>query len=97
MLARPNAVSLAGAMVSMLNNLKDPEFAESARARSKELAAKWTIAHQSEEFVRIYEALADGREVELTEGLDPQIGRRVFPRRKVTAQFEPKELGAAAD
>ena len=97
LLARPNAVSLAGAMVSMLNNLKDPEFAESARARSKELAAKWTIAHQSEEFVRIYEALADGREVELTEGLDPQIGRRVFPRRKVTAQFEPKELDSAAE
>ena len=90
-LARPNPVSLAGAMVSMLNNLKDPEYAAGARARSKELAAKWTIAHQSEEFVNIYEALADGRPVELTEGLDPNIGRRIFPRRKVTAPFSPMD------
>ncbi|MFZ0530473.1 MAG: glycosyltransferase [Propionicimonas sp.] len=91
-LARPNAVSLAGAMVSMLNNLKDPEYAATARARSKELAAKWTIAHQSKEFVDIYESLAAGRPVEITEGLDPDIGRRVFPRRKVTAHFDAREL-----
>ncbi len=88
-LARPNAVSLAGAMVRMLTALKDPEFAAHARARSRELAARWTIANQSKEFVDIYETLAAGREVALTEGLDPDYGRRVFPGRTVTATFEP--------
>lgn len=90
-LARPNAVSLAGAMVSMLNALKDEEFARAASERSKELAARFTIANQSREFVEIYEALAAGREVALTEGLDPDYGRRVFPRRRVTATFEASE------
>jgi hypothetical protein len=87
-LARPNAVSLAGAMVSMLNALKDPEFAATAAERSRKLASKYTIARQSREFVDIYEALAAGREVALTEGLDPDYGRRVFPRRRITATFE---------
>lgn len=90
-LARANPVSLAGAMVSMLNALADPEFAEAARARSKEMAARWTIANQSKEFVDIYQALAQGREVELSEGLNPDYGRPVFPRRKVTANFEPSD------
>ncbi len=90
-LARANPVSLAGAMVSMLNALADPEFAEAARARSKEMAARWTIANQSKEFVDIYQALAQGRAVELSEGLNPDYGRPVFPRRKVTANFEPSD------
>ena len=42
----------------------------------------------------IYEALADGREVALTEGLDPDYGRRVFPRRRVTATFETPDAAA---
>jgi len=95
-LARPNAVSLAGAMMSMLNALKDPEFAATAQARSRELAARFTIANQSKEFVDIYEALADGRPVELTEGLEPDYGRRVFPGRTVTATFAPPESSSPA-
>jgi glycosyltransferase involved in cell wall biosynthesis len=89
MLARPNPVSLAGAMLSMLAALQDPEFAARARARSRELAARWTIANQSREFIDIYQALAAGRPVELTEGLEPEYGRRVFPGRTVTAPFDP--------
>ncbi len=90
-LARPNPVSLAGAMVSMLTALKDPAFAASASARSREMAARWTIANQSKEFVEIYEALAAGRPVPLTEGLEPDYGRRVFPGRTVTAEYDPPE------
>jgi hypothetical protein len=90
-LARPNAVSLAGAMVSMLSAMQDEEFAATASARSRELASKFTIANQSKEFVDIYEALADGRTVALTEGLNPDYGRRVFPRRRITATFESPE------
>jgi 1,2-diacylglycerol 3-alpha-glucosyltransferase len=86
--ARPNPVSFAGAMVSMLNALKDEDFARTAKARSRELAARFTIANQSKEFIDIYEALASGREVPLTEGLNPDYGRRPFPRRRVTASFE---------
>ena len=88
-LARPNPTSLAGAMVGMLNAVEDPEFLATAQARSRELAAKWMIANQSEEFIGIYEALAAGRPVELTEGLHPEYGRRVFPTRRVTANFDP--------
>jgi glycosyltransferase involved in cell wall biosynthesis len=87
-LARPNAVSLAGAMVSMLNAMQDPEFAATASARSRELASRYTIANQSSEFVQIYEQLAAGEKIALTEGLDPDYGRRVFPRRRVTATYE---------
>lgn len=90
-LARPNPVSLAGAMVRMLNALQDKEFAATARARSKELAARWTIENQSREFVEIYEALAAGHSVPLTEGLEPDYGRRVFPGRRVTASFDPPD------
>ena len=88
-LARPNSVSLAGAMIGMLNALKDPDWAERARARSRELAAKWTIEHQSQELVQIYEDLAAGRPVPLTEGLAPEYGRRPFPGRTVTAPYAP--------
>ncbi len=94
-LARPNPVSLAGAMVRMLTALEDPAFAAAASARSRELAAKWTIANQSREFVDIYQALASGGEVELTQGLHPDYGRRVFPRRRVTASFDPPESPAS--
>ncbi len=90
-LARPNPVSLASAMLRMLDALKDPEFAATARARSKEMAARWTIENQSREFVEIYEALAAGRTVPLTEGLEPDYGRRVFPGRTVTAPYDPPE------
>jgi 1,2-diacylglycerol 3-alpha-glucosyltransferase len=89
LLARPNAVSLAGAMIGMVAALDDPEFAGRARARSKQLAARWTIANQSREFVEIYEALADGRAVPVTEGLCPEYGRKIFPGRTVTAHYDP--------
>jgi hypothetical protein len=74
--------------------MEDEEFAATASARSRELASRFTIANQSKEFVDIYEALADGREVELTEGLNPDYGRRVFPRRRVTATFESPDPAA---
>lgn len=88
-LARPNSVSLAGAMISMLNALQDPAWAARARARSREMAAQWTIEHQSREFVRIYEDLAAGRPVALTDGLSPDYGRPPFPGRTVTAPYAP--------
>ena len=88
-LARPNSVSLAGAMISMLNALQDPVWAARARARSREMAAQWTIEHQSQEFVKIYEDLAAGRPVALTEGLHPDHGRPPFPGRTVTAPYAP--------
>ncbi|MEA4943401.1 MAG: glycosyltransferase [Propionicimonas sp.] len=94
-LGRPNPVSFAAATIRMLDELKDPSFAEAAAARSRELAAQWSVAAQSREFVDIYEAVADGRPVPLTEGLQPDYGRRIFPRRKVTATLEapPSEVG----
>jgi len=88
-LARPNAVSLAGAMISMINAVEDPEFVERARRRSQELAAKWTIDNQSREFIDLYEALAAGRPVETTSGIEPDYGRRVFPGRRVNAVYDP--------
>ena len=88
-LARPNPVSLAGAMMRMLTALENPQFAATARARSRELAAKWTIENQSREFVEIYESLAAGRPVPITEGLEPDYGRRVFPGRTVTEPYDP--------
>lgn len=94
-LARPNAVSLAGAMIGMINALEDPEFAARARARSQEMAARWTIANQSKEFVRIYEQLAAGQPVPPTEGLCPDYGRKIFPNRTVTASFDPPSPASA--
>jgi len=94
-LARPNSVSLAGAMISMLNALSDPDWAARAHARSREMAARWTIANQSREFVRIYEDLAAGRPVALTEGLKPDHGRPPFPGRTVTAPWAPPSASEA--
>jgi glycosyltransferase involved in cell wall biosynthesis len=88
-LARPNSVSLAGAMISMLNALEDPAWATRAHARSREMACRWTIANQSGEFVKIYEDLAAGRPVALTEGLKPDYGRPPFPGRTVNAPYAP--------
>ena len=88
-LARPNAVSLAGALIRMLSRLSDKEFAERAAARSRELASQWTIASQSRQIVEIYEAVAAGRPVPLTDNLSPDYGRQIFPHRKVKASLEP--------
>ena len=88
-MARPNPVSLAGAMIGMITALQDPDFAGRARARSRELAAQWTIEKQSGEFVEIYQALAAGRPVATTEDLQPDYGRRIFPGRTVRAVFDP--------
>ncbi|MFZ0530233.1 MAG: glycosyltransferase [Propionicimonas sp.] len=93
-LARPNPVSLAGAMVGMLGLLEDEQFAEVARARSRELAARWTIASQSAEFLELYRALVAGEPIAVTAGLRPDFGRRVFPSRKVTATFTPDRIEA---
>ena len=87
-LARPNAVSLAGAMVSLLDALKDPIYRSQAAERSRELAARWTLNGQCSEMVGIYEDLAAGRPVPTTENLAPDYGRRVFPGRTVTARFD---------
>ncbi|WP_040158765.1 glycosyltransferase [Nigerium massiliense] len=56
--ARPTPESFARALVSMLRKLKDPDFKARAQARSHEMAGWWTIDHQSEEIVRLYEDLA---------------------------------------
>ena len=88
LLARANPISLAGGIIEMLHALEDPEFAARAHARSRELAARWTIAGQSREVIELYEALAAGRPIELTHDLHPDLGRRIFPQRKVTATFE---------
>ncbi len=90
-LARPNPVSFAGAIIDMLNALHDSEFAEAAHARSRELAARWAVDGQTREVIELYEALAGGRPIELTDDLHPDLGRKVFPQRKVTAPFE-KEM-----
>jgi glycosyltransferase involved in cell wall biosynthesis len=88
-LARPNPVSLAGAIIRMLHALDDPVFKAAAQQRSRELAAKFTIASQSQELVQIYEALAAGEPVALSDDLRPEFGRRVFPTRRITASFDP--------
>jgi Glycosyltransferase len=90
-LARPNPVSLAGAMVSLLDALKDPSYRAQAAERSRALAAKWTLAGQCAELIGIYEALAAGRPVPTTDDLAPDYGRRVFPGRTVTARFDPPD------
>jgi len=87
-LARANPVSLAGAMVSLLDAVKDPTYRHQAADRSRELAAKWTLAGQCSEMVGIYEDLAAGRPVSTTEQLAPDYGRRVFPGRTITARFD---------
>lgn len=45
----------------MLHKLEDPEFKERASARSKEMAAQWTIERQSGALMDIYERLAAER------------------------------------
>ncbi len=87
--ARPNAVSLAGTIVKMLGALENPEYRARAAARSKEMAARYTIANQSREFVEIYEQVAAGEPVEVTEGIEPDLARPVFPTRRITATYQP--------
>jgi len=89
MFARPNPVALAGTVIRMLAALEDPEFRARAAARSRELAARYTVANQSREFVEIYEEVAAGRQVAVTEGIEPDPARPFFPNRRVTAVFEP--------
>ena len=57
--AQPTPSSLAAGIMSMLHKLEDPDFKARASARSKELAAQWTIERQSGEFLKIYQTLAD--------------------------------------
>jgi glycosyltransferase involved in cell wall biosynthesis len=85
--ARPNPISLAGAVLRMAQALKSTDFADRAHARSHELANRYTIARQSAEFIDIYETLATGNPVEPTPGITPDYGRQVFPSRKVTAGY----------
>ena len=56
---------------------------------SKELAARYTVANQSREFVEIYEEVAAGRPVAVTDGIEPDPGRPFFPNRRVTAVYQP--------
>ena len=89
MFSRPNPVSLAGTIIEMLRALADPEFKERAAARSRELAAPYTIENQSKEFVKLYEQIAAGEKVAVTEGIEPDFARPFFGNRKVTAPYEP--------
>lgn len=59
--AKPTPSSLAAGIMSMLHKLEDPEFKERASARSKEMAAQWTIERQSGALMDIYERLAAER------------------------------------
>lgn len=88
MFSRPNPVSLAGTIIEMLAALKDPAFKARAAARSREMAAQYTIEAQSREFVDIYEKVAAGETVPLTEGIRPDI-RPVFTNRRITATYHP--------
>lgn len=63
-IARPTPESLARQLVMMLKRLEDPAFAETAHARSREMAGWWTIAHQSQAIIELYETLASGGTVE---------------------------------
>ena len=53
------------------------------------MAARYTIANQSREFVEIYEQVAAGEPVEVTEGIEPDLARPVFPTRRITATYQP--------
>ena len=89
MFSRPNAVSLAGTIIDMLGALEDPEFKARASARSRELAARYTIENQSQEFVQIYEQIATGAPVEPTEGIEPDLARPFFGNRRITGTLTP--------
>lgn len=67
MFARPTPGAFAQAMLAMLNRLDDPAFKARAQERSREMAGWWTIQHQSEEILRLYEQLA------LREPIEPQL------------------------
>jgi glycosyltransferase involved in cell wall biosynthesis len=86
-LARPNPISLAQTIISTLDSLRNPEFAARAAARSKELGAQYPIAGQAEQILEIYRQLAGGQPVEPTPGLEAAVGRRVFPGRRVNAEY----------
>ena len=73
----------------MLGALQDPAFQARAAARSKELAARYTIANQSREFVELYEQVAAGKEVAITPGIEPDIARPFFASRRITATYQP--------
>lgn len=62
-IARPTPESLARQLVAMLRRLEDPDFAERAHARSREMASWWKIEHQSAAIIDLYRALAAGRHV----------------------------------
>ena len=44
--------------------MTDPDFRARAQERSREMASWWTIDHQSEEIVELYEDLAAGATIE---------------------------------
>lgn len=55
---RPEPEDLARGIDAMLDNLDDPEYVARAAARGRDLAARFTVQHQGEEFVGIYRRLA---------------------------------------
>ena len=61
--ARPTPESLARALVAMLRALQEPACREAARARSRALAARWTIERQTAEMLQLYADVAAGRTV----------------------------------
>ena len=62
-IARPTPESLARQLVMLLHKLADPEFKATAQARSREMAAWWTIANQSTAILDLYRSLARGERV----------------------------------
>lgn len=88
-LARPNAVSFAQAMYGMLQNLDDPGFRIQAAARSRELAAQWSVGRQADEVIGLYDDLAAGREVAGDPRIVPDLQRRPFAGRRVDPALLP--------
>ena len=71
LIARPTPESLARQLVTMLRRLQDPEFAQRARARSREMASWWTIQRQSEAMMDLYRDLAAGTPIPESMHADP--------------------------
>ena len=71
LIARPTPESLARQLVTMLRRLQDPEFAQRARARSREMASWWTIQRQSEAMMDLYRELAAGTPIPESMHADP--------------------------
>lgn len=97
LIARPTPESVARALVRMLHSLEDPGFRATASARSRELAAQWTVDDQAAEMLRFYADLAAGRTVpESLEAVPPQGLNSRKRRLLATTKTDEKAMAAPA-